>query len=269
MSYIVENFNSEIEKINYVRTFKDLKLRYEQHKEKLNDQLLSRSRLSSNDTVGGTPSIYRTRASNDRHRDRLDFDKEEDAWIEDDDEDIESRESNQNSISPIGILSSSLSSSSTSSSISNQSVSNNSNSNDEQVSNDHQIESFLEFKKSQNQLNIDENEDTLFSPAKSGSSLSSVSSTSSLSSSPKSISIKISSSTTLTLRNNKSPKNESTSQHDFESEKEQSNKNTINHHSNLSQSSNLISGKKVCKLFFNGRTVLKKKYIYIILLNLI
>lgn len=46
MTYVVENFYHILENINYVRTFKDLKLRYEQHKEKVNDQF-TRSRLNS------------------------------------------------------------------------------------------------------------------------------------------------------------------------------------------------------------------------------
>ena len=46
MSYVVENFYSDLEAFTYVRTFKDLKLRYDQHKEKPNDQS-NRSRLSA------------------------------------------------------------------------------------------------------------------------------------------------------------------------------------------------------------------------------
>ena len=45
MTYVIETFYAELENFNYVRTFKDLKLRYDQHKEKLNDPL-NRSRLS-------------------------------------------------------------------------------------------------------------------------------------------------------------------------------------------------------------------------------
>jgi hypothetical protein len=46
MTYVIENFYSELENFTYVRTFKDLKLRYDQHKEKLNDPL-NRSRMSN------------------------------------------------------------------------------------------------------------------------------------------------------------------------------------------------------------------------------
>ena len=46
MTYVIENFYSELENFTYVRTFKDLKLRYDQHKEKLNDPL-GRTRIST------------------------------------------------------------------------------------------------------------------------------------------------------------------------------------------------------------------------------
>ena len=46
MTYVIEGFYGELEKFNYVRTFKDLKLRYDQHKEKPMEQA-NRSRLSS------------------------------------------------------------------------------------------------------------------------------------------------------------------------------------------------------------------------------
>lgn len=46
MTYVIENFYNELENFNYVRTFKDLKLRYDQHKEKPIEQV-NRSRLSS------------------------------------------------------------------------------------------------------------------------------------------------------------------------------------------------------------------------------
>ena len=46
MTYVIENFYKDLEQLNYVKTFKDLKLRYEQLKEKQNDSI-NRSRLSS------------------------------------------------------------------------------------------------------------------------------------------------------------------------------------------------------------------------------
>jgi hypothetical protein len=47
MTYIVENFYTDLENFNYVRTFKDLKMRYDQHKEKLNETASNRLRLNS------------------------------------------------------------------------------------------------------------------------------------------------------------------------------------------------------------------------------
>ena len=50
MVYVIENFYNQLENLTYVRTFKDLKLRYDQHKERMNEPLTlnsSRSRLSS------------------------------------------------------------------------------------------------------------------------------------------------------------------------------------------------------------------------------
>jgi len=46
MTYVIETFYADLEKFNYVRTFKDLKLRYDQNKEKPASQD-SRSRLSN------------------------------------------------------------------------------------------------------------------------------------------------------------------------------------------------------------------------------
>lgn len=37
-SHVVENFSKELEAIDYVQTFKALKLRYEQHQDKLKDR---------------------------------------------------------------------------------------------------------------------------------------------------------------------------------------------------------------------------------------
>lgn len=46
MTHVVENFYPQLEGLTYVRTFRELKLRYDQHKEKLNDPL-NRSRLGN------------------------------------------------------------------------------------------------------------------------------------------------------------------------------------------------------------------------------
>lgn len=44
---MIESFNKELENINYVKTFKELKLRYDQTKERSNE--LNRSKSSSSD----------------------------------------------------------------------------------------------------------------------------------------------------------------------------------------------------------------------------
>lgn len=111
----METFQNELEKITYVKTFKELKLRYDQSKEKLNDSLSLSKRLSNE----STPALYRTKAPSDRFRD---FDKDnEDAWIEEDDTD-----ELENKIEP------------------NTSNHTNNSFNDD---NDNQLETFLEFKK--------------------------------------------------------------------------------------------------------------------------
>ena len=43
MNHVVETYYPYLDSINYVKTFRDLKLRYEQHKERYSDQY-SRSR---------------------------------------------------------------------------------------------------------------------------------------------------------------------------------------------------------------------------------
>ncbi|CAF0822269.1 unnamed protein product [Brachionus calyciflorus] len=171
--YIVENFYQDLESINYVKTFRDLKQRYDQHKERLSDHL-SRSRLNSSESTSlsscNTPSFHRTKNSIDRFHDRLEFDKEDDAWIEDDDENNEKRSDNSNSYKSNEHIDFQSNSSSSSSSTSSSSSSTN-------ILNDHdqdhslsQFETYLEMKKAQNQVNLNENEDTLFSPAKNATS---------------------------------------------------------------------------------------------------
>ncbi|XP_046750640.1 serine/threonine-protein phosphatase 4 regulatory subunit 3 isoform X2 [Diprion similis] len=69
-SHVVENFSKELEAIDYVQTFKALKLRYEQHQDKLKDR--DRGALDS------VPSILR----NSRYRrDQRQLDEEEEMWF--------------------------------------------------------------------------------------------------------------------------------------------------------------------------------------------
>lgn len=46
MVYVIESFYPRLESLTYVKTFKELKLRYDQHKDRLNDPI-GRTRLSS------------------------------------------------------------------------------------------------------------------------------------------------------------------------------------------------------------------------------
>lgn len=46
MNYVVETFYPFLDSISYVRTFRDLRMRYEHHKDRYSDQY-SRSRLSN------------------------------------------------------------------------------------------------------------------------------------------------------------------------------------------------------------------------------
>lgn len=69
-SHVVENFSKQLEAINYVQTFKALKLRHEQHQAKLKDR--DRSTLDS------VPSILR----NSRYRrDQRQLDEDEEMWF--------------------------------------------------------------------------------------------------------------------------------------------------------------------------------------------
>ncbi|XP_011312655.1 serine/threonine-protein phosphatase 4 regulatory subunit 3 [Fopius arisanus] len=69
-SHVVENFSKELETIDYVQTFKALKMRYEQHQDKLKDR--DRATLES------VPSILR----NSRYRrDQRQLDEDEEMWF--------------------------------------------------------------------------------------------------------------------------------------------------------------------------------------------
>ncbi|XP_066596850.1 serine/threonine-protein phosphatase 4 regulatory subunit 3 [Prorops nasuta] len=69
-SHVVENFSKELETIDYVQTFKALKLRYEQHQDKLKER--DRTSLDS------VPSILR----NSRYRrDQRQLEEEEEMWF--------------------------------------------------------------------------------------------------------------------------------------------------------------------------------------------
>lgn len=75
-SHVVENFSPTLDKITYVQTFKALKLRYDQHQ----DRLKERSSLDNN----GVSSILR-QANNRFRRDDRAMDEDEELWFNDDD----------------------------------------------------------------------------------------------------------------------------------------------------------------------------------------
>ncbi|XP_043272753.1 serine/threonine-protein phosphatase 4 regulatory subunit 3 isoform X1 [Venturia canescens] len=76
-SHVVENFSKELEAIDYVQTFKALKLRYEQHQDKLKDR--DRATLS----LESVPSILR----NSRYRrDQRQLDEDEEMWFNDEED---------------------------------------------------------------------------------------------------------------------------------------------------------------------------------------
>ena len=52
MTYVIESFYVDLENFTYVRTFKDLKLRYDQHKEKLSDPI-NRARMNNDPRYEG------------------------------------------------------------------------------------------------------------------------------------------------------------------------------------------------------------------------
>ncbi|KMQ95894.1 serine threonine-protein phosphatase 4 regulatory subunit 3-like protein [Lasius niger] len=74
-SHVVENFSKELEAIDYVQTFKALKLRYEQHQDKLKDR--------DRTTIDSVPSILR----NSRYRrDQRQLEEEEELWFNEEEE---------------------------------------------------------------------------------------------------------------------------------------------------------------------------------------
>lgn len=74
-SHVVENFGKVLDDIEYVQTFKALKMRYDQHQDKLKD----RDRTA----LDGVPSILR----NSRYRrDQRQLEEEEEMWFNEDDD---------------------------------------------------------------------------------------------------------------------------------------------------------------------------------------
>lgn len=74
-SHVVENYAKCLDEICYVQTFKSLKLRYDQHQDKLKDR--------ERNSLDGVPSILR---SSRYRRDQRQMDEEEEMWFNDDDD---------------------------------------------------------------------------------------------------------------------------------------------------------------------------------------
>merc|ERR1712013_148139 len=74
-THVVENFSPTLDKITYVQTFKALKMRYDQHQDRLKD----RGGLENN----GVPTILRQANSRFRRDDRQ-LDEDEEMWFNDD-----------------------------------------------------------------------------------------------------------------------------------------------------------------------------------------
>merc|ERR1719445_1701994 len=76
-THVVENFSPTLDKITYVQTFKALKMRYDQHQDRLKD----RGGLENN----GVPTILRQANSRFRRDDRQ-IDEDEEMWFNDDED---------------------------------------------------------------------------------------------------------------------------------------------------------------------------------------
>nr|CAI5832269.1 unnamed protein product [Callosobruchus analis] len=93
-SHVVENYGKCLDEICYVQTFKALKLRYDQHQDKLKDRERDRNSLD------GVPSILR----NSRYRrDQRQLEEEEEMWFNEDDDFEEAGGGAGDQTSPIGV----------------------------------------------------------------------------------------------------------------------------------------------------------------------
>lgn len=88
-THVVENFSPTLDKITYVQTFKALKMRYDQHQDRLKD----RGGLENN----GVPTILRQ--GNRYRRDERQLDEDEEMWFNDD-EDFDEESSSSVGVAP-------------------------------------------------------------------------------------------------------------------------------------------------------------------------
>ncbi|CAH1953788.1 unnamed protein product [Acanthoscelides obtectus] len=93
-SHVVENYGKCLDEICYVQTFKALKLRYDQHQDKLKDRERDRNSLD------GVPSILR---SSRYRRDQRQLEEEEEMWFNEDDDFEETGGGPGDQSSPIGV----------------------------------------------------------------------------------------------------------------------------------------------------------------------
>ncbi|XP_045609570.1 serine/threonine-protein phosphatase 4 regulatory subunit 3A isoform X5 [Procambarus clarkii] len=95
---VVEKFGEVLAQVDYVQTFHALRMRYEQHQDRLKD----RDRSASLDGIGGVVRGTRYR------RDVRDLDEEEEMWFNNDEEEIDETEpilpSRDTNIAPVGEL---------------------------------------------------------------------------------------------------------------------------------------------------------------------
>uniref|UniRef100_A0A146LM43 Serine/threonine-protein phosphatase 4 regulatory subunit 3 n=1 Tax=Lygus hesperus TaxID=30085 RepID=A0A146LM43_LYGHE len=75
MTHVVENYGKVLDEVDYVQTFKGLRLRYNQHQDKLKDR--------DKATLDSVPSILR---NNRFRREPRQLDEEEEMWFNDDDD---------------------------------------------------------------------------------------------------------------------------------------------------------------------------------------
>lgn len=83
ITYIIETFGRDLEPIEYVQTFKSLKMKYNQHQDRLKDRDKNTAGLDS------VPSIMRTSRY---RRDQRQLDEEEEIWFNEEEEDFDEGE---------------------------------------------------------------------------------------------------------------------------------------------------------------------------------
>jgi protein phosphatase-4 regulatory subunit 3 len=78
-NHVVENYSATLDKITYVQTFKTLKLRYDQHQDRLKDR----------GTIEPVTSILRGTPGSRFRRDERAVDEDEEMWFNEDEDDID------------------------------------------------------------------------------------------------------------------------------------------------------------------------------------